>query len=70
MDEAQRVAAQRRVLIAQRSPIQKMVDSRPRCGDCGRVLVLLDYQAYWDGDPKMKERREEPRCCERCAESP
>ena len=66
-------ASQRR-LIAQRSSIQRELDARPRCQDCGRVLIQRDYRSYWDGgDPHVEgciPRGESvvPRCCEHCAE--
>lgn len=42
-------SAARRALIAQRSPIQKQVDDRPRCQECARVLTYSDFLDYWDG---------------------
>ena len=75
-------AATRRLLIAQKSAIQQQADTRPRCQDCGRVLVRADYLTYWDGqDPgrdwprarnakTAQEYRDAitPRCCAGCAE--
>lgn len=67
-------AATRRLLIALKSPVQKQVDARPRCEDCGKVLVLSDFKSYWDGDdPHVdgcipKGQSTTPRCCEDCAE--
>ena len=52
-----------RRLIAQKSPIHKMVDPRPTCETCGRVLTRRDFEAYWDGAHEGT-----PACCERCAE--
>lgn len=62
-----------RRLIALKSPIQKQVDTRPRCQDCGAVLVHSDYTSYWDGpDPWPngclgRDDNPTPRCCEFCA---
>ena len=55
--------ARRRLIIA-KSPITRMVDPRPRCNCCGRVLTTRDFEAYRDGSAK----RETPSCCEDCAE--
>ena len=68
-------AAQRRLLIALKSP-QMAVDVRPRCEDCGAVLTLEDFKAYWDGDDPHRDgcipkgASTTPRCCVRCAETP
>lgn len=71
----------RRRLIANRSPIQAMVDARPRCEDCGSVLVDRDFRSYWDGQDPLKCPQQwtrdgvsfrdaiTPRCCEKCAEA-
>jgi len=60
--------AARRLLIAQRSPIQRRIDPRPRCEGCARVLTMLDFESYWDGCPTMKRRHEVPCLCEPCCE--
>jgi hypothetical protein len=57
---------QQRMLLARKSPLQKKMDPRPHCEDCGKVLVQSDYEAYWDGQPSGNA----PRCCESCAEVP
>lgn len=64
--------AQRRLLIALKSPQQALADARPRCEDCGSVLVLADFHAYWDGPtaPRGSTSQATPRCCEKCAEEP
>ena len=67
------LASQRR-LIALRSPFFRQVDPRPRCQDCGRVLIRRDFTSYWDGpDPYPNGCLGPgdditPRCCEDCAE--
>jgi hypothetical protein len=66
--------AQKRLMIALKSPIQAKVDPRPRCEDCGDVLTLSDLRHYWDGpDPYVlgiipKGESPIPRCCTDCAE--
>jgi hypothetical protein len=57
---------QERMQLARKSSLQKKLDPRPHCEDCGRVLVQSDFDAYHDGNPSLGT----PRCCEDCAELP
>jgi len=57
-----------RLFIALKSPLQRTLDTRARCADCGAVLVRRDYESYWDDDPTLARNFLVPECCERCAE--
>ena len=75
-------ATAKRRLIALKSPQSTRSDGRPRCEDCGRVLVQRDFLSYWDGQEEIMHaearktctRLDEidaymiPRCCENCSE--
>lgn len=72
-------AAARRLLIASKSNIQKAIDPRPRCADCGAVLTRRDFTSYWDDDSpaglivagmSQEEMHNAitPRICEECSE--
>jgi hypothetical protein len=63
-------AAAKRRLIAQASSIQKQLDPRPRCEECGRVLTRRDFLSYWDGDPDLEREYAVPRICDDCADQP
>lgn len=64
---------QKRLMIALKSPTMQ-ADKRPRCEDCGSILIRSDYTHYWDGpDPYVmgclpKGSNPTPRCCTDCAE--
>jgi len=60
--------ATKRRLIALKSPQSTRSDGRPRCEDCGRVLVRRDFLSYWDGDAELERQHAVPRCCDDCAE--
>ena len=68
--------AAQRLLIAMKSPLQRQVDTRPRCEDCGKVLERHDFTSYWDGqDPYVdgclgRGESTVPRCCDACADQP
>jgi hypothetical protein len=59
---------ERRLMIALKSPVQRRIDTRHRCEDCGRVLVLGDFHSYWDGCVELERTGAVPRCCVDCAE--
>jgi hypothetical protein len=59
--------AQKRLLIALKSPVQELVDTRARCEDCGNVLVDRDFLSYWDGQGDLLNYAT-PRSCVDCGE--